>query len=63
MSVAAYCYSRIKKPKFWSDMTIDEVVTLGDTFYNDSIATLHMHEPRIELKPQQLQKYLVISKI
>lgn len=61
MPVAAYCYSKLKKPEVWYEKTIDDVLEIGNRFYLDSIGTLHMHKERKELNVKELQKTCVVN--
>lgn len=62
MPIAAYCYAQIQLPKFWSDVTIDDVLDVGNRLYMDSIGLLHMHAEQRDLNPADLHKYVYVGK-
>lgn len=62
MPIAAYCYAQIYSPKYWSDVTIDDILDVGNRLYMDSIGTLHMHADQRDLKSCDLHKYAYIRK-
>lgn len=61
MPIAAYCYACMKSPKLWSEVTVDDVVDIGNRLYLDSIGSLHMHADKRQLKPEELHKYIYIG--